>query len=82
MRRVSALRHQTGAQCCAVEWTRARVAIRRVVALASRLRSAMRDVSLLRSDLRCQRYVSDLSNVILRYLGLEQKSRVALLYMT
>ena len=47
MRRVWALRHQTGVQHSAVECTRARVAIRRVVAQAShpepasRLRSAM-----------------------------------------
>ena len=34
MRRVWALRHQTGAQYSAVEWTRARVAVRSVVAPA------------------------------------------------
>jgi len=51
IRRVWALRHQAGAQYSAVECTRARVAIRRVVAPApqpepaSRLRRAMRDVS-------------------------------------
>jgi len=45
------------------------VAIRNVVAPApqpeptSRLRSATRDVSFLRSDLRCRRYVSELFNV-------------------
>jgi len=66
MRRVWALRHQTGAQYSAVDWTRARVAIRRVVAPApqpepaSRLRSVMRDVSFLRSDSRCRPHVSDL----------------------
>ena len=49
---------------------------------ASRLRSVEHDVSFLRSDLRCWRYVSDLSNVTLRYLGSEQKSRVVLLYLT
>jgi len=64
MRQVWALRHQTGAQYSAVEWTRARVAIRRVVASApqpepaSRLRRAMRDVNFLRSDSRCRRYLS------------------------
>jgi len=47
--------------------------------LASRLKCATRDVNFLRSDSRCRRYVSDLSNVPLRYLGSEQKSRVSLL---
>jgi len=42
---------------------------------ASRLRSATRDVSFLRNDSRCWRYVSDLSNVNPRYLGSEQKCR-------
>jgi len=62
IRRVWALRHQTGAQYSEVECTRARVAIRRVVAPApqpepaSRLRSATRDVSFLRSDSKCWRY--------------------------
>jgi len=51
------------------------VAVRNVVAPAprpepaSRLRSATRDVSFLRSGSRCQRYVSDLSNVTPRYLA-------------
>jgi len=71
-----------------VEWTRARVAIRRVVAPApqsvpaGRLRSATHDVSFLRSESRCRRYVSDLSNVTPRYLDSEQKGRVSLLYLT
>ena len=69
VRRVWALRHQTGAQYSAVECTRARVAVRNVVAPtpqpepASRLKSATRDVSFLWSDTRCRRYVSDPSNV-------------------
>ena len=56
MRRVWALRHQTRAQYSAVEWTRARVVVRNVVAPApqpepaSRFRSGTRDVSFLRSD--------------------------------
>jgi len=88
MRRVWALRHQTGAQYSAVECSKARVAIRNVVAPApqpepaSRFRSARRDVSFLQSDSRCRRYVSDLSNVTPRYLGSEQKGRVSLLYLT
>jgi len=85
MRRV---RHQTGTQYSAVECTRARVAVRRVVARppqpepASRLRSTTHGVSFLQSDSRCRRYVSDLSNVTPRYVGSEKKGRVALLYLT
>ena len=45
-------------------------------------RSATRDVSFLRSDSRCRRYVRDLSNVTPRYLGSEQKGRVSLLMLT
>jgi len=68
--------------------TKARVAIRRVVAPApqpepaSRLGSPPRVVSFLRSDSRCRRYVNDLSNVTPRYLGSDQKGRVSLLYLT
>jgi len=36
---------------------------------ASHLRSTTRDVSFLRSDSRCRRFRSDLSNVTPRYLG-------------
>jgi len=88
MRRVWSLRHQTGAQYSAVEWTRARVAVRNFVAPApqpepaSRLKSATHEISFLQSDSRCRRYVSDLSNVTLRYLGLEQKGRVSWLKLT
>ena len=88
MRRVWALRHQTGAQYSAVEWTRVRVAVRRVVAPtpqpepASRVKSATLDVNFLRSDSRCRQYVSDLSKVTSRYLGSEQKGRVSLLWLT
>jgi len=49
---------------------------------ASRLRNATRDVSFLRCDSRCWRYVSDLSNVTPRYLGSEQKGRISLLCLT
>jgi len=86
MRQVWALRHQTGAQYSAVECTRARVAVHRVVAPAfqpepaSRFRSTTRDVSFLQSDSRCPWYVSDLSNVTPRYLGSGQRGRVSLLY--
>jgi len=69
--------------------TRVRVAVHRVLAPpapqpepASQLRRAARDISFLRSDWRCQRYVSDLSNVTPRYLGSEQKGRVSLLKLT
>jgi len=66
-RRVWALRHQPGAQYSVVGWTRAKVAVRNVVSTASRLRSATRDVNFLRSDSRCRRHLSDLSNVTPRY---------------
>jgi len=88
VRRVRALRHQAGAQYSSVEWSRARVATRRVVApahhpqAASHLKSATRDVSFFRSDSRCRCYVSDLSNVTPRCLGSEKKDRVSLLKMT
>jgi len=86
--RAWALRYYSLAQYSAVEWTRARMAVRKVVAPApqpepaSRLRSATRDVSFLRSASRCWRHVSDLSNVTPRYLGSEKKGRVSLLYLT
>jgi len=56
VRRVWALRHQAGVQYSAVEWTRAKVAVRSVVVPApqpepaSRLKSVTRDVRFLRSD--------------------------------
>ena len=46
---------------------------------ANHLRSATQDVSFLRSDSRCLRYVSDLFNVTPRCWGSEQKGRVSLL---
>ena len=49
---------------------------------ASRLRSATRDVSFLRSDSRCRRYVNELSNVTPKYLGSEQKVRISFLWLT
>jgi len=70
--RVSALRHQTGAQYSAVECTRARVVVRRVVAEAPqpeparRLRNATRDVSFLRSDVSFLANVSFLRSAFLR----------------
>jgi len=72
----------------AVECTRARVAVRKVVAPApqpepaSRPRSEMRDISILRSDSRCRRYVSDRSSVTPKYLGSEQKDSISLLKFT
>jgi len=45
-------------------------------------KSAMHDVNFSRSDSRCWRYVSVLSNVTPRHLGSEQKSRVSLLWLT
>jgi len=75
MRRVLALQHHTRAQYSAVKWTRARVAVRSVVAPvaqpkpASRFKSATRDVNCLRSDSMCRLYMSDLANVTPRYFG-------------
>ena len=75
MKQVWALRHQTGAQYYAVECSRVEVAIRNVIAPApqpepvSHLKSATRDVSFLRRDSRCRRYVSNLSNVPPRHLS-------------
>ena len=65
------LRHQTGAQYSAVEYTRAKAA-----ALAphpdpaSRLIRATHEVSFPRSDSRCLWYVSDLSSFTPRYVGI------------
>jgi len=87
MRWVRALRHQAGAQYSTVE-CKSMAAIRRVVAPApqlepaSHLRSATCDVSFLRSDSRCRRYVTDLSKVTLKYVGSEQKGRVSFIYLT
>ena len=88
LRQVWALWHQTGAQCSGVELTKAKVADRNVVATAlqteqaSRLKSTMRDVNFSRSDSKCWRCVSYLSNVTPRYLVSEQKSKVSLLWLT
>ena len=63
---VRRVRMGTGAQHSAVACTRARVAVRSVVApapqpeQATRLRRATRDVRFLRSDSRCRRWASDL----------------------
>jgi len=73
VRRVWELRQHTGARYSAVECTRAKVAVRNVGAptpqseLASRLRSAMRDVSNLQSHSGCRRYVSDRSRSVQGY---------------
>jgi len=89
VRRVWALRHQTGAQYSAVEWTRAKVAVRNVVAPSapqpepvSRLKSATHEVNFLWSDSRYQWLVSVLSNVTPMRLGSEQKGSVSLLWLT
>jgi len=77
--------HQAGSLLSAVEWTRAKVALRNIVVpapqseAASHLKSATRDVSLLRRDSKCWWYVSFLSNVSPRYLGSEQKGRISFL---
>ena len=75
IKRVWALRHQTGAQYFAVEYTRARVAVRRTETLAPQVVPASHLISetlvliFLRSDFKCRLYVRYLSSVILRYLG-------------
>ena len=87
-RRVSELRHQTGAQYSAVECARDRVAACNFVVPTSqpeparRLKSATRDVNFLQRGLWCRRYVSDLSSVTQRYLVSEQKDRFPLLWLT
>ena len=64
------------------------MAVRNVVAPApqpepaSHLKSATRDVSFLRSDSGCRRYVSDLSNVTLRNVGSEQKGFVVVVLLS
>jgi len=77
------VRHKTAVEC-----TRANVAVRNVITpaplpeTASRLKSPMRDVSVLRSGSRCRRYVSVLFKVTPRYLGSEKKYKVSLLKLT
>ena len=74
IKRVWALRHQTGAQYSAVEYTRARLAVSRTevpapqVVPASRLINETLVLSFLRSDSKCRLYVRDLSSVMPRYL--------------
>ena len=69
MRRVRALRLQTGAQYSAAEWIKAKVAMRNVLAPVPQLDPARRlkrptcVVNFLRSDSRFWRYVSDLSSL-------------------
>jgi len=46
---------------------------------ASHLKNATRDVNFLRSDSRCLRYVSVLSNLTPRHVGSEQYGRVLVL---
>jgi len=60
-----------------VKWATVKMAVHNNVAPVSRLKSVMHDVNFLRSDLRCQQYVSNMSNITLRYLGSEQKGKVS-----
>ena len=88
MRPVWVLQHQRGAQYSAVEWTKARVAVRNVVAPApqpepaSHLKSARCDLNFLQSDSRCRQYMRVLSNITPMYVGYEQKGRLSLLWLT
>ena len=76
MMRVCALRHQTGAQYSAVEYTRAKVADQRTAPLAphpdpvSRLIRVMGEVKFPSSDSRCRWYISNLSSFTPRYVGI------------
>jgi len=85
MRRVGTLLDHTGVQYSAVEWIRARVAIRKVVASAPQpepaSRSATRDLNFCEVTRGVGEYASDLSNVTPRYLGSEQKGRNLLLWL-
>jgi len=74
MRWVWALRHHTGAQYSVVNHSWGAGATTAIC-----LKSATHYVNFLRSDSRCRRYVSDLSNGTLRYLGSEQKRTASLL---
>ena len=79
--RVWALQHQTGAQCSAVEWTKAIVAVQSTVASAPQFDSAdlfknpPRNVSFFHSDSKCRRNVSVLSSFMPRYMGSAQNGR-------
>ena len=80
IRRIRIPRHQVGAQYSEAECTRAKVAVRKVVAPAPQLivpakgliKEALK-VSFLRIDSRCCRYVSNLSRVKPRCFGVAQK---------
>jgi len=82
---VWALRHHSGV---AVEWTKAKVAVRNVVAPALQPDQQVasgyvtRNVIFLRNDSRCRRYVSVLPNVTRRYLRSKQMGRVSLFMLT
>ena len=71
IRRVWALRQQTGAQHLTVKWTKARMVERSIVVSAleldpaNRLEILMRDVNFLRSDSKSWQNVSALSSFIL-----------------
>ena len=72
IKRVWALRHQAVAQYSAIEYTRARVAVRRTEAPALQVVPYSRPInetlvpSFLRSDSRSRLYVRDLSSVMSR----------------
>jgi len=88
MRSVWAQRHQAGAQyfalwCTKVRWLFAKLLLQHPsLNQLSNLSNAMCDVSFLRSDWRCRQYLIVLSNVTLRYLGLEQRCRVSFPWLT
>jgi len=73
-----------GAQYSVVEWTRAGVAIRSVVAPVPQPELASHRKIVTRDNSRYRRYVSDLSNVrpTPMHLCSEQKAGVSLLWLT
>ena len=80
IRRIREPQHQAGTKYSAAECTKAKVAVFKVMAPALQLASARRlikktlEVSFLRSDFKCRRYVSNLSSVTPSYFGIAQKS--------
>ena len=80
LRRVWALRLQTGAQYSAAEWIKAKVAIRNDLVPAPQLDPARRlkrrtcVVNFLQSHSRCRRYVSDLSNLMMDKLAQQRRA--------
>ena len=84
MRRVWALRHQTGEQYSAAECTRTRVAVHNVVAPAPQVDPAncLKNLIFLYRDGRCRRNVSALFSVMPKHVGSAQCGRARLSTLT